>query len=73
MDFLELDNIDFDVILGMNRLHSYFASVDYQNRKVIFKFPNKLVIEWEGFSIDPYGKFIAYLKAQRLISNGCLY
>ena len=28
VDLEELDMFDFDIILGMDRLHAYFASID---------------------------------------------
>lgn len=41
------------MILGMDWLHSFYASLDYWTRKVIFRFPNKPKIEWEGCPLAP--------------------
>lgn len=47
--------------------------MDCQTLKLIFKFPNDTIIWWEGGSLSPNERFISYLKALRLISNGCIY
>ena len=44
-DLVELDMVDFDVILGMDWLHACYASVNYRTRVIKFQFPNDLVIE----------------------------
>ncbi|WMV24604.1 hypothetical protein MTR67_017989 [Solanum verrucosum] len=45
IDLVELDMIDFDVILGMDWLHSSYAFIDCRTRVVKFQFPNELVLE----------------------------
>ena len=47
MDLLELDMVDFDVILGMDCLHACFASIDCRTRVVKFYFPNEPVLKWK--------------------------
>ena len=39
VDLVELDMLDFDVILGMDWLHACFASIDCRIRVVRFNFP----------------------------------
>lgn len=46
-DLVELDMVDFDIILGMDWLHAYYASIDCRTRMVKFQFPNEPVLEWE--------------------------
>ena len=65
--------IDFDVILGMDWLHSCYASVDYRTRIVHFQFLEEPILEWKGSSLAPMGWFISYLKAKKMISKGYLY
>ncbi|MDV3192482.1 MAG: hypothetical protein Q8840_00660, partial [Sweet potato little leaf phytoplasma] len=48
VDLCELDMVNFDVILEMDWLHSRYAFLDYWTHKIMFRFPNELVIEWEG-------------------------
>ncbi|KAH0669578.1 hypothetical protein KY285_023739 [Solanum tuberosum] len=72
-DLVELNMVDFDVILGMDWLHAYYASIDCRTRKVKFRFPNEPVLEWESRDVVVKGKFISCIKAHRLISKWCLY
>ncbi|KAH0688918.1 hypothetical protein KY289_016276 [Solanum tuberosum] len=72
-DLIELDMVDFDVILGMDWLHACYASIDYRTRVVRFQIPNEPVIEWSNSSAVPKGRFISYLKARKLVSKGCVY
>ena len=69
---VELDMLDFDIILGMDWLHACFASIDCRTRVVKFNFPNKPVVEWKGENSIPRGRIIPYLKAYKMISKGCL-
>ena len=46
VELVELDMIYFDVILGMELLHAFFASIDCRTMVVKFNFPNELVLEW---------------------------
>ena len=65
--------VDFDVILGMDGLHSCYASIDCRTRIVSFQFPDEQILEWKGTSLAPMGRFISYLKARKIISKGYLY
>ena len=66
-DLVELEMVDFDVILGMGWLHSCYASVDCRTRIVRFQFPDEPILEWKGSSLAPMGRFISYLKAKKMI------
>ena len=65
--------VDFDVILGMDWLHSCYALVDCRTRIVHFQFPDEPILEWKGSSLAPMGRFISYLKARKMISKGYIY
>ncbi|XP_070026298.1 uncharacterized protein [Nicotiana sylvestris] len=71
-DLIELEMVDFDVIMGMDWLSSCYAMLDCHAKIVRFQFPNEEVLEWKGSSASLVGKFISYLKAQRMIGKRCL-
>ncbi|XP_070015417.1 uncharacterized protein [Nicotiana sylvestris] len=72
-DLIELGMVDFDVIVGMDWLFSCFAKLDYRTRTIRLEFPDEPVIEWKGDNVVPRGRFISYLKAAKMIKNGCIY
>ena len=72
-NLIELEMVDFDVIMGMDWLSSCYATVDCRSKIARFHFPGEPVLEWKGNSLMPRGRFISYLKAQKLIRKGCLY
>ena len=45
VNLVELDMLDFDIILGKDWLHSWFSSIDYSTRLVRFNFRNEPIIE----------------------------
>ena len=47
VDLVELDMLDFDVIIGMYWLHSCYASIYCRTRIVKFQFSNKPFLEWK--------------------------
>ena len=73
VDLIELDMVDFDVILGMDWLHSCYELIDCRTRVVKFQIPNDSIIEWSSSSAVPNGHFISYLKVRKLVSKGCIY
>ena len=48
VELVELDMLDFNVILGMDWFHACFASIDCRTRMVRFNFPNEPLIGWKG-------------------------
>ncbi|XP_070029844.1 uncharacterized protein [Nicotiana sylvestris] len=77
-ELIELEMVDFDVIMGMNWLSSFYAILDCRAKIVKFQFPNKEVLEWKGSSalLVGSGGFIVYCDASRtglscvLMQNG---
>ncbi|XP_070039512.1 uncharacterized protein [Nicotiana tomentosiformis] len=72
-DRIKLGMVDFDVIMWMDWLYSYFSKLDCRTRTVRFEFPNEPVIELKGDGVVPKGRFISYLKATKIINKGCIY
>ncbi|KAH0641960.1 hypothetical protein KY290_033563 [Solanum tuberosum] len=69
-DLVELEMVNFDVIMGMDWLASCYATVDCRTKMLHFHFPKEVVLEWKGNIGTPRGKFISYLKAKKMMSNG---
>ncbi|XP_077215763.1 uncharacterized protein LOC143850390 [Tasmannia lanceolata] len=63
--------ITSEVILGMDWLASYHASVDCFHKTVSFKIPGEKEFIFEGVKRPKEIKLIATLEAQKLIKQGC--
>ena len=48
VELVELDMLNFDVILSMDWLHACFASIDCRTRVVRFNFKNEPIVVWKG-------------------------
>ncbi|XP_070010562.1 uncharacterized protein [Nicotiana sylvestris] len=72
-DLVELEMLDFDVIMGMDWLESCYAKVGCRTKIVSFEFPDEPVLEWKGDVVAPRGRFISYIKARKMISKGYIY
>ena len=72
-DLVELPMHDFDVILGMDWLHSCYACLNCHSRVVRFHFPNEEELVWEGYNLSRPNPLISYLKDNKMMSKGLLY
>ncbi|WMV57910.1 hypothetical protein MTR67_051295 [Solanum verrucosum] len=70
---VDLEMVDFDIILGTDWLHFCYASADYRTRIIRFQFPDEPIFKWKGSSSMPIGGFITYLKAGKMISKRYIY
>ncbi|RVX00153.1 Retrovirus-related Pol polyprotein from transposon 17.6 [Vitis vinifera] len=71
VDLVLLDLQDFDVILGMDWLASYHASVDYFEKRVTFSIPGQPKFSFEGKHVDIPLRMISALRASSLLKKGC--
>ncbi|KAH0722387.1 hypothetical protein KY290_005067 [Solanum tuberosum] len=55
VDLVELDMLDFDVILRMDWLHSCYSSIECRTHVVKLQFPNEHMPEWKGRDSMPIG------------------
>ena len=71
-NLIELPMHDFDIILGMDWLHSCYACLDCGSRVVRFCFPNKEELVWEGYNSSNPNPVISNLKANKMMSKRLL-
>lgn len=50
-DFVVLNMMDFDIILGMDWSHAHYAFIDCRTRKARFQFPNEPILMWESCDV----------------------
>ncbi|WMV32953.1 hypothetical protein MTR67_026338 [Solanum verrucosum] len=55
VDLVELEMVDFDVIMGMDWLASCYAYLECRTKIVRFHFPGEAVREWKGDTAMPKG------------------
>ncbi|XP_070054166.1 uncharacterized protein [Nicotiana tomentosiformis] len=71
-DLLLLDMIDFKVILGMDWLSSYHATLDCHAKSVTLAMLEVPRLEWRGSSIITSNWAISFPKARHMVKQGCL-
>ena len=71
-DLVELPMHDFDIILGMDWLHSCYACMDCRSRVVRFCFPNKEELVLEGYNSSRPNPLISNLKDNKMMYKGLL-
>ena len=62
-NLIELPVHDFDIILGMDWIHSCYAFFDCCSRVVRFHFPDEEELVWEGYGSSCPNTLISNLKA----------
>ena len=70
-DLVELDMVDFDLILGMDWLHFHRVVMDCFARTVTLTVPGLAPVVWHGPPSRPPVRIISSFRAQRLLSRGC--
>ena len=70
IDLVLLGLQDFDVILGIDWLASYHASVDSFGKRVTFSIPGQPEFSFEGKHMDKPLRMISVLRASSLLRKG---
>ncbi|XP_074579526.1 uncharacterized protein LOC141836013 [Curcuma longa] len=70
-DLIVLHMTDYDVILGMDFLIKYGASIECCKQKVVFQPKEGVQFEYIGEPKRKAKKFLSALKAQKLLDTGC--
>ena len=71
-DMVELPMNDFDIILCMDWLRSFYACVDYRSRVVRFYFLYEVELVYEGYNSSRSNPLISNVKANKMTSKGSL-
>ncbi|XP_070008494.1 uncharacterized protein [Nicotiana sylvestris] len=72
IDLLLLDMVDFDVILGMYWLSPYHTILDCHAKTVTLALRGLPRLEWGGTPGQSTSSVISYMKAWRMVEQGCL-
>ena len=70
VDFIILEMVDFDVILGMTWLSPNFAILDCNAKTVTLAKPGTDPLVWEGDYISTPVRISSFLRAKRMVSKG---
>ena len=72
VDLIQFDFSDFDIILGMNWLHTYGDKIDCEELKVIFKYEKGGEVFFYGQREKKSYLLISAMKASKLLRQGCM-
>uniref|UniRef100_A0A2N9IM06 CCHC-type domain-containing protein n=1 Tax=Fagus sylvatica TaxID=28930 RepID=A0A2N9IM06_FAGSY len=66
-----LDMYEFEVILGMDWLSTFHASIDCFGKKVVFRIPGQDEFVFEGDHVVRPPPLVSAMQAKRLLRKGC--
>ena len=70
-DLIELDVLDFDVVLGMDWLSENYASIDCHDKCIRFKMKESIDFVFQGERSKVLIKLISVIRARRSLDKGC--
>ena len=70
-DLVLLDVIDFEVILGLDWLAQYYASLDCREKIVIFEIPNNDAFRFRGDKSSMPQNLISAITARKMFRRKC--
>ena len=71
VDLVVLDMIDYDVILGMDFLSKYRATIDCKAKVVSFQPPGEEQFTFCGDKYSSQKMFVSAMKARKWLASGC--
>ena len=71
LDLILMDMYDYDVILGMDWLAAYHASVDCFRKEVVFRPLGEPKFRFKGSRMHTLPRVISTLRAKHLLRKGC--
>jgi len=72
MDLTKFDLSDFDIISGMNWLHTYGAKINYEDLKVILKDKKGREVFFYRQREEKSYPLISVTKTSKLLCQGCV-
>ncbi|XP_040998156.1 uncharacterized protein LOC121244199 [Juglans microcarpa x Juglans regia] len=69
-DLIRFKLLEFEIILGMDWLYQYFASINCRSRIVSFQLPGDKYLEFAGSKIKAKPAVISAIQASRDLANG---
>ena len=70
-DLIELDVLDFDVVLGMDWLSKNYASIDCHDKCVRFKSKDSIEFVFQGERSEVLTRLILVMKARKFLDKEC--
>ena len=70
-DLILLDELEFDVILGMDWLARHYTSLDCREKVVIFRIPNDDEFRFRGDKALMPQNLISAITARKMLRRGC--
>lgn len=71
-DLVILDMTNFDIILGMTWLSLYYVVLNCNAKYVTLEILGRERLEWEGVYKPKPAKVISFVRARKLVGQGCL-
>ena len=71
IDLILLDIGNFDVILGMDWLLTWHATLDYFVKRVCFRAPGQTEFCYDGEQDSLVRSYVSAIKVQKMIRLGC--
>ena len=72
VDLIVLETVDYDVILGIDWLSKYNATIFCRRKKVVFQLSEGEMFEYKGTPRGSKWPIVSAIKASRMLLKGCV-